>query len=109
MPILPFINDREDGIRDIVNKTQEAGAKYILPWMGVTLRDRQKAYYFKQLDKYFPGMRDLYIKSFGESYFCPSANEKKLYELLQEECDKAGIKTKVDFYKPDFTEQLTFL
>ena len=109
MPMLPFINDTEDNIREIVNKAKEAGAKYIFPWMGVTLRDRQRAYYFNQLDKSFPGIRDIYIKNFGDSYFCPSANQKKLYELLQEECDKAGIKTKIDFYKPLEVEQLTFL
>jgi DNA repair photolyase len=109
MPILPFINDTEDNIKEIVNKAKEAGAKYILPWMGVTLRDRQKAYYFSQLDRSFPGLRDLYTKSFGDSYFCPSRSDKKLYELLQSECDNAGIKTKIDFYKPKVAEQLSFL
>ena len=109
MPILPFINDTEDNIREIVDKAKEADAKYIFPWMGVTLRDRQRVYYFKQLDKNFSGLRDIYIKNFGDTYFCPSSNQKKLYELLQEECDKAGIKTKMDFYKPDEAEQLTFL
>lgn len=63
MPILPFINDTEDNIKEIVNKAKEAGTKYILPWMGVTLRNRQKAYYFKKLDKSFPGLRKVYIKS----------------------------------------------
>jgi DNA repair photolyase len=109
MPILPFINDNEENIRDIVYKAKEAGARYILPWMGVTLRDRQKAYFFKKLDKDFPGLRDIYIKNYGEAYFCPSSKQKKLYELLQQECDKAGIKTKIDLYKSIEVEQLTFL
>lgn len=109
MPILPFINDKSDSVKEIVNKAKEVGAKYIFPWMGVTLRDRQRAYYYKQLDKNFPGLREIYTKNFGDAYFCPSANQRKLYELLQEECDKAGIKTKMDFYKPDEAEQLTFL
>lgn len=109
MPILPFINDTEENISEIVIRAKEAGAKYILPWMGVTLRDRQKAYYFNQLDKNFSGLREKYSKSFGESYYCPARNDKKLYALLQNECDKAGIKTKVDFYKPEVAEQLTFL
>lgn len=109
MPILPFINDTEDNIIELVKKAKEADAKYILPWMGVTLRDRQKAYYFKQLDKSFPGLRDIYLKQYGDAYFCPSKNHKKLYKLLQSECDKAGIRTKVDIYKPFEAEQLTFL
>jgi DNA repair photolyase len=109
MPILPFINDNEENIRDIVYKAKEAGARYILPWMGVTLRDRQKAYFFKKLDKDFPGLRDVYIKNYGEAYFCPASNQKKLYELLKEECDKAGIKTKIDLYKSIEVEQLTFI
>jgi hypothetical protein len=28
---------------------------------------------------------------------------------LQEECDRAGIKTKIDVYKPYEAEQLSFL
>lgn len=72
MPILPFINDTEDNIKELVKKAKEADAKYILPWMGVTLRDRQKAYYFKQLDKNFPGLREVYLKQYGDAYFCPS-------------------------------------
>ncbi|OGO77759.1 MAG: radical SAM protein [Clostridiales bacterium GWB2_37_7] len=109
MPILPYINDTEENIIEIVKKAKEAGAKYILTWMGVTLRDRQKAYYYKQLDKSLPGLRDMYIKSYGDAYFCPSINQKKLYELLQTECDRVGIKTNMDFYKPIEAEQLTFL
>jgi DNA repair photolyase len=109
MPILPFINDNEENIRDIVYKAKEAGARYIIPWMGVTLRDRQKAYFFKKLDKDFSGLRDVYIKNYGEAYFCPSPNQKKLYELLEDECDKANIKTKIDLYKATEVEQLTFL
>lgn len=109
MPILPYINDFEDNIRDIVRQAKQAGAKYILPWMGVTLRDRQKAYYYRQLDKSFPGLRETYEKSFGEAYYCPARKDKHLYKLLQEECDIAGLKTKIDCYKPLEAEQLTFL
>jgi DNA repair photolyase len=109
MPMLPFINDNEENIREIVYKAKEAGARYIIPWMGVTLRDRQKAYFFKKLDKDFPGLRDIYIKNYGEAYFCPSPNQKRLYELLEDECDKANIKTKIDLYKSIEVEQLTFL
>jgi len=109
MPILPYINDTEENIRNIVSRARDAGAKYILPWMGVTLRDRQRTYFFKQLDKSFPGLRESYVKSFGDAYYCPARREKQLYEFLQAECEKAGIKIKMDVYEPAGVEQLSFL
>jgi len=45
MPVLPFIEDNEENIRQIVEQAHAHGAAYIVPSFGVTLRDRQRAYY----------------------------------------------------------------
>ena len=54
MPVLPFIEDSEDNITQIVQKAHEHGAAYIIPSFGMTLRDRQRAYYYEKLDRLFP-------------------------------------------------------
>lgn len=90
-PILPHITDTEENITYIIHKAKEAGARFIYPTMGVTLRDNQREYFYSQLDKKFPGLREVYVKEYGESYYCGTKNSVHLYEVLQRECKKKGI------------------
>ncbi|MGN0143954.1 MAG: SPL family radical SAM protein [Clostridium sp.] len=99
MPILPFIEDNEKNILDIVNKAQYYGVKHIVPYLGMSLRDRQRAYYYKSLDKNFPGIREKYEKRFGDRYNCSCTNVKKLRYILSEACSKYGISLKMPIYE----------
>lgn len=94
MPILPFINDNEDNIRNIVRKAHECGAKFIFSYgMGVTLRQNQREYYYENIMKIFPEKKLVkkYIETYGERYEYPSINSKKLRWLFEKECEKYGI------------------
>lgn len=91
-PILPFINDTEENIRSIVNECVRVGVKGIIcPDMGVTLRDGDREYFYSSLDKHFPGLKDRYIKTYGNSYNVPSPNAKKLMGILSRTCKENGI------------------
>jgi DNA repair photolyase len=105
MPILPFLEDNVENIRQIVEKTAANGAKYILPAFGVTLRDRQRAYFYAQLDKNFPGVKEKYFRAFGERYFAPAQNANRLEANFTELCGKHGIATKMPFYTPESATQ----
>ncbi|MGE5632045.1 MAG: SPL family radical SAM protein [Caulobacteraceae bacterium] len=54
MPVLPFLEDNEENIRGIIRFAHESGAKFIFPAFGVTLRQNQRAWYYKKLDEKFP-------------------------------------------------------
>ena len=69
MPVLPFIEDNAENITAIVTRAHECGASYILASFGMTLRDRQRAYYYAQLDRLFPGLRQQYERQYRESLF----------------------------------------
>lgn len=91
-PILPFINDTEENIRGILEYCVEAGVKGIICFgMGVTLRDGDREYFYKALDKHFPGIKNKYIRTYGNAYDIPSPNNKKLLEILKETCVKNGM------------------
>ena len=90
-PILPFITDSEEDIKKLVRLAHQSGAKFIQTFMGMTLRENQRDYYYQKLDKYFPGIKEKYIKTYRESYNCPVPNYKYLYKVLTSECDKYGI------------------
>lgn len=93
MPVLPFIEDNEDNIIKIVEKSREAGAKFIYPAFGMTLRDSQREYYYKKLNELFPeeNLCEKYIKRYGNYYNCQSPNAKGLWKVFKKMCDKYGI------------------
>lgn len=91
-PILPFINDTEENIRGILGYCVEAGVKGIICFgMGVTLRDGDREYFYKALDKHFPGIKNKYIGTYGNAYDIPSPNNEKLLEIFKEVCVKNGM------------------
>ena len=91
-PILPFINDTEDNITAILNECVRVGVKGIIDFgMGLTLRDGDREYYYAALDKYFPGMKERYIRRYGNAYELPSPNAKELMGLFQRICKDNGI------------------
>ena len=86
-PILPFINDTEENLRGLLDYCFDAGVEVIVNFgMGVTLRDGDRQYFYAQLDKHFPGMKERYIRTFGERYECSSPNARRLTAILREEC-----------------------
>ncbi|NDJ77935.1 MAG: radical SAM protein [Chloroflexi bacterium] len=101
MPILPLIQDSVDNIVNIVRLAQAHGASYIIPAFGVTLRDRQRSYYYDQLDRLFPGLRRDYERRFGIQYFCPASDADRLRRLFDELCDQYGIATQVPRYEAE--------
>lgn len=100
MPILPFIEDSEENIRAIVAQAHANGAKYIIAGFGVTLRDRQREYYYAKLDCLFPGLSQKYRARFGESYSAPANNVKQLEQTCREECKRLGIATRMPQFTP---------
>jgi DNA repair photolyase len=100
MPVLPFIEDNPDNITAIVTRAKECGASYILASFGMTLRDRQRAYYYAQLDRLFPGLRPQYERQFGDRYSASARGAKRLEQIFREACERQGIAARMPFYEP---------
>lgn len=91
-PILPYINDTEDNINAILDECTRVQTKGIICFdMGLTLREGDREYYYAALDKYFPGLKERYIKEYGNSYYVPSPNSGKLMKLFKDRCLENGI------------------
>ena len=86
-PILPFINDTEENITSIMNECVRTGVKGIIDFgMGLTLREGDREYYYAALDKHFPGMKQRYIRTYGNSYELPSPDAKELTAVYKKIC-----------------------
>ena len=93
-PILPFINDTEENLRGILNYCIEAKVYGIICFgMGLTLREGNREYFYEQLDKKFPSLKEKYIQKYGNRYEVTSPNNNKLMKIFYEECRKNHIES----------------
>ena len=91
-PLLPFLNDTPENILGILKACQETGVKGILCFnMGLTLRQGNREYFYDQLDRHFPGLKERYIRTFGNSYECNSPRNRELMALYHGFCEENGI------------------
>ena len=91
-PILPFINDTEENVTVILKACAEAGVKGVVDFgMGLTLRDGDREYYYAALDRHFPGMKQRYIRRYGNAYELPSPNAEALKGILHKICGESGM------------------
>lgn len=91
-PLLPFINDTEENLRGILDYCIKAGVYGIMNFgIGLTLRDGSRQYFYEQLDKKFPGMKEKYMRAYGDSYEVLSPNHDKLMKIFNTVCDENGI------------------
>ena len=96
-PILPYINDTEENLRAILDACIKADVKGIICFgMGLTLRDGDREYYYEALDRHFPGLKERYIREYGNAYEIPSPNTKELMSIFVNTCRENGI-----LYTPD--------
>ncbi len=93
MPVLPFLEDNIENISGIIRAASQAGARFIYPAFGVTLRQKQREWYYRKLDALFPqeNLRSRYIRRYGNSYECSSPEAGKLWRFFSGECRAAGI------------------
>ena len=91
-PILPYINDTEENINSIIDCCIETDVRGIFCFeMGLTLREGNREYFYQNLDRHFPGLKEKYMKEFGNDYAVPSPNNQKLMEIFKNRTSKAGI------------------
>jgi len=95
MPTLPYITDTEENIISIVKLAKEYGAKFVYPSFGVTLRDRQRDYYYEKIDE---EIKQKYIDKYKNYYQCTSPNYKKLKIAFKEACKQYEISGEMPSY-----------
>lgn len=100
MPVLPFLEDNPENIREIVKQAASHGARYIIPALGVTLRPGSREYYYRKLDAHLPGIKEKYIQAFGSSYQCNVPDWRELEGVFREELNAAGLAPNMPVFTP---------
>lgn len=93
MPVLPFLEDSDEGVLSVVEGAARAGAKFIYPAFGVTMRQGQREYFLDGLEVAFPGQRlkERYLRQYGDRYQCASPRARALWKVFTESCRTRGI------------------
>lgn len=91
-PVLPFMTDTEENIEGILSACRRAQVSGIV-WFGagVTMRSGNRDYFYQELDRLFPGMKERYIRAFGERYVCMSPKNRKLDAMVRSFCEQNHI------------------
>jgi len=91
-PVLPFINDTEENLLGLMDYCIRAGVRGVICFgFGTTMREGSREYFYKKLNEFFPGMKQNYIRAFGNDYQCPSPNNARLTAILHDLCHRHGI------------------
>ena len=91
-PILPYINDTRENIEAILQMCIDAQVRGVICFgMGLTLRDGSREYFYRQLDRRFPGLKERYIREYGDRYEAPSPHSDELMRLFHHTCGQNGI------------------
>lgn len=108
-PILPWINDTEENISGILNLCIQAKVYGVLCFgMGLTLREGNREYFYVQLDRLFPGLKERYMRRYGNQYIIDSPNSGHLMHLFHQTCGTHGIvhsKEQIFSYLQTFEEK----
>lgn len=91
-PFLPFINgtvENAQGLMDYCLKANVHGI--ILFGAGLTLREGSRDYFYKKLDQSFPGIKQKYISSFGNSYELPCPESNAIISMIHKTCKRNHI------------------
>lgn len=91
-PILPFINDTEENLTGILEYCIKAKVYGIICFgIGLTLREGNREFFYDKLDKYFPLLKQKYIKIYGTNYILGSPNNKNLMNIFYKICKQHDI------------------
>lgn len=90
-PVLPYLTDTEENLRSIVRRTAEAGGRFVVCFFGMTLRTGNREYYFDALTRDFPGIREHYLREYGNAYEISARRPEALHAAFTDECRKCGL------------------
>lgn len=91
-PLLPFLTDTQENVRRLLDWCFDAGVKGIVCFgAGMTLREGNREYYYRALDRHFPGLSEKYRRTYANAYEVPSPDHAALMRLFHTACEKHGV------------------
>ena len=90
-PILPYMLDTEENIKETVYLVSECGGRFIIPFFAVTMRHGQREYFLEKLGHISKELKAKYETTFKSHYVCHCENSFALIKYFQAQCKKRKI------------------
>lgn len=90
-PVLPFITDNEENIKEIIKQAKEAKAKFVYTKMEMMMKKTVAEYYYQKIDELYPGLSKDYQGIFGKNIVATPLMYKELLETFVTECNKNNL------------------
>lgn len=88
-PFLPFINDTEQNVRRLMEICVQEKVRGVICFkIGLTLREGNREYFYSKLNQHFPGLKEKYIRTYGNAYEVTSPDNDRLLQIIRTECEK---------------------
>jgi len=101
MPIIPFLEDGDENLEEVIKKSKEAGADFILFSPGLTMRDSQAEFFINKLknSEYRYIVKPLLDLYKGQMH-PPAKYSKKLHIKLLGYCEQYNLSIRVKRWIP---------
>ncbi len=111
-PFLPFINATKENLEGILDYCIRAEVYGIICFgIGLTLREGNREYFYRALDRHFPGLKEVYQRKYGYAYEIASDKNRELMKLFHSICREHGIVSDMESlfeYLHTFPEKETY-
>ncbi|MBL7073990.1 radical SAM protein [candidate division KSB1 bacterium] len=107
-PLLPFLLDTEENIRDVLEKSKEAGVDFVI-FGGMTVAEGQREYLFEHLEKYYPELVKDYNTVYPPGAYGPVRSyERRVNRLVLKLSQEYGVPIRMKRFIPDDYRKLNY-
>ena len=101
MPIIPFLEDNDENLEDVIKQSKNSGADFVLFSPGLTLRDSQADFFFKKLkDSKYNNILKPLMELYKGQIYPPGDYVRKIHSKLFNLCKKYNISIRVKRWIP---------
>ncbi len=92
MPIIPFLEDNDENLEDVIKQSKKAGADFILFSPGLTIRDQQAEFFIKKLkNSKYENIVNPLLNLYKGQIYPPTDYVNKLHPKLLNYCEEYGL------------------
>ena len=101
IPIIPYLADNDENLEDVIKKSKDAGADFILFSPGLTMRDSQALYFINKLKKSkYDHVVKLLLNLYKGQMHPPTDYNRRIHAKVWKLCEKYDVKVRVKRWIP---------